>query len=74
MAKKQGLVIGESDLLFTIPRGGYHGIAIEMKTKTGKMSAEQEEYLEFMREMGYAAFCCRGADEAITVLKGYMDG
>lgn len=71
-AKKQGLTIGESDLMFTVARGGYHGLCIEMKSENGRLSEDQSEYLGFMREMGYAAFCCKGAAEAIGVVREYM--
>lgn len=73
--KRQGLTVGESDLAFLVSRGGWHGIAMEMKAaKGGRLSPLQQDYLNFCTGEGYLAVCCHGADEAIKLIDRYMKG
>jgi len=73
--KKEGFKNGVSDLFLAVPKNGYSGLWVEMKDK-GKtkcdVSKEQQEHLDLMREMGYGAVWCAGADAAISQIKGYM--
>lgn len=74
--KKEGFKSGASDLLLAIARGGYHGLWIEMKDvgKTAKsLSDSQIEHLELMREQGYYACWCAGAEQAINQINIYME-
>ena len=74
MAKKSGLVVGESDLFIAVPSHGYHGLFIEMKKPGGTASKNQLEYVADMRANGYAAEICQGADEAINFFRNYLAG
>lgn len=48
----------------------YVGAAIEMKRrKGGKVSPEQREWIEALKELGWACCIARGCDEAIEFLK-----
>lgn len=71
--KAQGLKTGFPDLLiFDIPpkRPGYRGVAIEMKRIEGsKTPKEQQEWLAKLREHGWFAMVCKGADKAIKALE-----
>lgn len=70
--KAMGLKPGFPDLLILEPQGQYHGLAIEMKTKTGKVSKNQATWLRQLRKKGYAAYVGRGADQAIEIIDWYM--
>lgn len=70
--KAQGLTVGESDLMFCVPSNGYHGLMIEMKTKRGRITDAQEEYLAKMEFLGYRAECCYGFADAKQVVSEYM--
>lgn len=70
--KSCGLVIGQADLFLSIPKHGYHGLYIEMKSLSGKISDDQKEFLEEMRKLGYGAAVCFGADAAILTIRNYM--
>ena len=70
--KRQGVKAGVSDIFIPLVRGKYHGLYIELKTKTGKPSQEQKEFISDMRRNGYAACICYGAEEAIEVTKQYL--
>lgn len=42
--KAEGVVAGVSDLILLLPRGPYHGLLIEMKTRTGRQAESQREW------------------------------
>lgn len=63
---------GTPDLLLLVPRGRYHGAAIEMKRPGGKVSPEQREFLERLTEYGYATFVCFSFDDAVKVITQYL--
>jgi len=73
--KKIGYKAGVSDLQLMIPRGGYHGLFIEMKDakKTqSSVSSSQRQHLALMASKGYRAAWCPGADDGIRVITDYM--
>ena len=72
--KREGLRPGVPDLLLPIPRHFCHGLWIEMKRrKGGKMSKLQADWIVFLRKQGYQAWACEGSDEAIKIIKEYME-
>ena len=71
-AKKSGYKKGFPDLFIYEPRGTYHGLAIELKVGYNKPTAEQLAWLEKLTTKGYVACICRGIDEALTVINGYL--
>ena len=72
--KSEGFSSGFPDLHLPIPRGGYHGLFIEMKReKGGVLSAEQKDWIYFLNTQGHAANVCRGAFEAIESITRYME-
>ena len=63
--KKEGVSAGFPDLL--IPS---LGLFIELKrTKGGVVSAEQKDWLEYLRGCGYRAEVCKGWDAARLVIE-----
>lgn len=73
LLKRMGVRPGVSDMFF--PRSGLtaKGLWVELKTKTGKMTPLQIDFLEQMIEEGYAAEVAYGAEEAITKIKKFYD-
>lgn len=71
--KRQGVKAGVSDLHLPVARGGYHSLYIEMKSKTGRISTAQAEWINRVREEGNAAFVCYSAQEAIKKLEWYLE-
>lgn len=72
-AKREGVRNGVPDLFLPIARGGYHGLFIEMKRlKGGVTSAEQKSWHQYLNEQGFLCVVCKGADNAIQLLKEYM--
>ena len=71
--KQMGLRKGFPDLLLLTPRGTMHGLAIEMKrTKGGKVSAEQAQWIADLVAQGYAACVCYGWEAAAREIERYM--
>lgn len=70
--KRMGVLKGASDLFMAWPAGGFHGLFIEVKSKIGRPSAEQKAFLQRMRDVGYRAEICYGAEEVINTMKDYL--
>ena len=74
--KRQGVVPGILDLMLCVPRGGYHGLAIELKIPGGKCKApskEQRQYVEFLTEQGYYCFVSNDFDEIKRKILEYLN-
>ena len=72
IAKLMGEKPGASDLLLALPRGGMHGLFIELKAKRGKPSEDQTQFLHDRAEQGYMAVLCFGWDSARSVITDYL--
>lgn len=55
-----------------IPEIWYHALCIEMKTKTGRQSAEQGLWQLKVEQQGYKYAVCRSLDEFMSVVNGYL--
>ena len=73
--KAMGVKRGVPDLCLPVPRGGYHGLYIEMKRREdGRLSKDQAEWIDGLLENGYCACRCDGWEQAVAVLEGYLRG
>lgn len=71
--KKLGYCKSWPDLTFLSPRGGFHGLVIELKKTGGKCNDEgQIAFLVEADRLGYKAVCCIGYDIAIKTIDSYM--
>ena len=71
--KKQGVKRGVPDMCLPVARGGYHGLYIELKRQRGgTVSETQKSWITALAEQGYKAVVCRGAEEAIELIRGYL--
>lgn len=72
--RMQGVKAGIPDIFLPVARGGWHGLYIEMKRrKGGRLSDEQAAMLEALREQGYCAWVCKGANDAIELITEYLN-
>jgi len=71
IAKGQGQLNGVCDLFLPVPRNGFNGLFIEMKSKKGVLSDDQKEFIKNVKVCGYRAEVCYSANEAIDVLENY---
>ncbi len=77
--KLLGLLPGAADyLIFDSPpnRPDAKGVALEMKSLTGKSTDNQREFRDEIEKRGWIYMCCNGQDEAIKslMLLGYGYG
>lgn len=72
--KDEGLKAGVPDIVVAYPSGQYHGLFIEMKTRSGRLSAAQREWIERVRWAGYRAEVCFGCDDALDTVQQYFGG
>ena len=64
---------GVPDLWLPVPRHGFSGLVIELKAGRGRVTPEQDDWLNFLASQNFAAVMCRGAVSAIKTIKGYLD-
>ena len=68
----EGLLKGASDLFVPVPSLSKHGLFVEVKTKTGKLSHEQKSFFEDVCEPNEYAFCVvRSLDDFIDFWRMY---
>lgn len=70
--KAEGVKPGVPDYILPVARGGFHGLAIELKTATGATSREQKQWLADLRAQGYRAEVCKGWQQAFDLLTEYL--
>jgi VRR-NUC domain-containing protein len=70
--KSEGLRKGVLDLCLPIPSAGYHGAYLEMKSKDGKMTPEQQDWKDFFDSQGYATCVAYSFEEAKDFLTAYL--
>lgn len=71
--RAEGVKPGVPDLCLPVPNARYHGLYIEMKrVRYSTTSADQKLWIKNLNERGYLAVVCKGANEAIEVLKKYV--
>ena len=72
--KAAGVKAGYPDIGLDVARGGYHGLRIELKTITGRLRANQREWLDWLTSQGYLAVACHGMEEAQDTIEDYLRG
>lgn len=70
--KAQGLRSGVPDYFIALPKGGEHGLFIELKTTKGTVQESQKEWLKKLVDQRYRAEVARGAEEAFRIVKEYI--
>ena len=63
-----GVPTGFSDL-FGVRKSDGKAVFIEVKTKTGRPTLKQKQFIQQMKLNGAIAGICRSADEAINLIK-----
>ena len=71
VAKGQGMLSGVPDLFLPVPKNGYHGLFIEMKSEKGRVTENQHWFLSNADSLGYKTVVCYSAKEAISAIEAY---
>ena len=73
MLKAEGVKPGVPDICLPVPRGGKHGLYIELKRrKGGAVSEAQQAWIRALCGQGYACTVCHGWDAARDEIMGYL--
>ena len=71
--KETGCKKGFPDVFVYEPRGGHHGLSMELKRpKGGRVSPDQKRWREELEERGFLATIARGYDEAVAIVTEYL--
>ena len=71
--KRMGVASGFPDIEVPLPSGQYHGFYLEMKRKRGsKLSPNQIDWLNYLRDKSYYAEVAYGFDEAKEHFMRYL--
>ena len=70
--KDEGVTAGVADLLLLVPNGTHHGLAIEMKTKTGRQSESQRMWQAAVEAQGYRYEVVRDVLQFVALVGDYM--
>ena len=72
--KAEGLRPGVSDIIFMVPRGGYHGMVMENKRSDGGagLSKDQSEFFKLCEAQGYFTTSPNGLDEMMAITEEYL--
>jgi hypothetical protein len=65
--KRTGLGVGSADLLCVVPPHG-RAVFLEVKTRVGKASDEQVEFVEEVQRFGAIARVVRSVEEAVSAV------
>ena len=74
LLKLTGVKRGVPDIFLPLPRNGYHGLWIEMKSlaKSARPSPEQLEWIQYLEAQGYQAVVCHGFESARDTILEYL--
>ena len=71
--RAEGAVAGIPDLFLASPRGGAHGLFIEMKRQTGgRVDKAQKMAMALLGSQGYERAVCHGFLQARACIEAYM--
>jgi hypothetical protein len=72
--KAEGVKPGVPDLFLAVPKGGAHGLFIELKAVGGTLTERQASVMRALTVQGYEAVCCVGHEQAWDQLMKYLLG
>jgi len=71
--KRMGVSAGYPDIEVPLPSGPYHGLYIELKRESGgKVSSQQQDWLDYLNAKGYYAKVAYGFEEAKRIVLEYL--
>jgi hypothetical protein len=70
--KTMGTVSGFPDLFIPIAKHGFHGLFIEMKAGSNKLTKNQHNVISILKESGYKCEVCYNLDEFMKVVNEYL--
>jgi len=71
--RSEGMRSGVPDIHLPVARGKYIGWWRELKTDTGRPTANQKKWIKRLSEHGHDVGICHGCDELIDEVTKYLD-
>lgn len=71
--KATGTKSGVPDLFLPVPRSQKYGLFLEMKVGRNKCTDNQKKWIRALMEQGYEVKVCYSCEEAIQVIKKYLN-
>ena len=71
--RAEGVKTGVPDICLPVASGVFHGLYIEMKTRTGSPSEVQCRWIAALIRQGYRAEICHGWEQARAVIEDYLE-
>lgn len=71
---REGMLKGAADLFIIYPSRGFYGLFIEMKSKKGKISPEQLEFMDYVRSHNFKGEFAWSYEEAKKIFLEYING
>lgn len=72
-ARATGYNKGVPDIIVYEPRNGYHGLAMELKTKTGTLQDAQREWIDKLQQRRYKVCVPRSVEECQSEFLAYFE-
>lgn len=70
--KAMGVRAGVLDLFLSVPRGGFHGMYLELKAGKNRMSPEQRKFKEAVLERDYSVHEIRTIEQFVEITNWYL--
>lgn len=70
--KSEGVLAGVSDLILLKSNAHYGALLIEMKTRTGRQAATQQQWQQLIQADGYKYVVCRSLDDFMRQVNDYL--
>ena len=71
--KAEGALAGVSDLFLSIPKKGFAGFYIEMKSGDNKLTEKQEDFFNAVQKFNYKTQVIRTFDQFTREIQFYLD-
>lgn len=71
--KRQGVKAGVPDLFLPVPRNNKSGLFLEMKVGRNKCTDNQKKWIRALMEQNYEVKICYSCEEAIQIIKKYLN-
>lgn len=71
--KREGVKAGVPDVFLPVARKGYHGLYIELKAGKGKVTINQDFWIDELREQKYFVDVCWDWEVAKSLILKYLE-
>lgn len=71
--KARGVAAGIPDVCLPVPRGGYAGLWIELKSRHGELSSSQRSWREILESYGHMYVVARALGDAVQAITQYLN-